>query len=183
MGPNPERCAHLRPLGSCATSYGLALGIPQPQGVLHQFNHVAIGVMNVGGVPTAVATDRGRSIRDFQRLQVGYHFIPVVYLQGEMPRRVGGWRKSAVDFPAPDSQLQLSLVQFRATVEKFGAQDSFVPLAGPLLVADLEIDVLDHRNPGHESPPYDLMIWRPGRDRASGPAQQFLFHAVCVEGF
>ena len=63
---------------------------------------------------------------------------------------------SAVNFPAADSQLELALIEFRATVEILCAEDLLVPLAGTLLVADLDIDMLDHRYPGHHVPPVDL---------------------------
>ena len=62
-----------------------------------------------------------------------------------------------MNFSVPNPQLQLSLVQFRATVEILRTQDFRIPLASPLPVADLNIDVLDHRNPGHDLPPFDLM--------------------------
>src|SRR6266702_3769789 len=61
--------------------------------------------------------------------------------------RVGGMRR--MNLPAADPQLELSAVELRPTVEKLRTQHLLIPLSGPLPIADLDIDVLYHRNPGH----------------------------------
>jgi hypothetical protein len=52
----------------------------------------------------------------------------------------------AVDFSAANPQLELSLVQFRATVKELRSQYLLVPFPRSVLVANLDIDVLNHRN-------------------------------------
>src|ERR671930_1827935 len=54
-----------------------------------------------------------------------------------------------MNLPAADPQLELSAVELRPTVQKLCTQHLLIPLAGPLPIADLDIDVLYHRNPGH----------------------------------
>src|SRR5262249_33300202 len=60
---------------------------------------------------------------------------------------VGGM--SRMNLPAADPQLELSAVEFRPTVQKLRPQHLLIPLSGLLPIADLDIDVLYHRNPGH----------------------------------
>src|SRR5438093_13657397 len=60
---------------------------------------------------------------------------------------VGGMRR--MNLPAADPQLELSAVELRPTVQKLRTQHLLIPLSGPLPIADLDIDVLYHRNPGH----------------------------------
>src|SRR6266699_2372735 len=60
---------------------------------------------------------------------------------------VGGMRR--MNLPAADPQLELSAVELRPTVQKLRPQHLLIPLSGPLPIADLDIDVLYHRNPGH----------------------------------
>src|SRR5215467_3009672 len=60
---------------------------------------------------------------------------------------VGSMRR--MNLPAADPQLELSAVELRPTVQKLRTQHLLIPLAGPLPVADLDIDVLYHRNSGH----------------------------------
>src|SRR5215831_11703998 len=60
---------------------------------------------------------------------------------------VGGMRR--MNLPAADPQLGLSAVELRPTVQKLRTQHLLIPLSGPLPIADLDIDVLYHRNPGH----------------------------------
>src|SRR2546428_7258832 len=60
---------------------------------------------------------------------------------------VGGM--SRMNLSAADSQLELSSVELRPTVQKLRTQHLLIPLSGPLPIADLDIDVLYHRNPGH----------------------------------
>src|SRR5215510_8350351 len=62
-------------------------------------------------------------------------------------RWVGDMRR--MNLPATDPQLELSAVELRPTVQKLRPQHLLIPLAGPLPIADLDIDVLYHRNPGH----------------------------------
>src|SRR5919202_2468900 len=62
-------------------------------------------------------------------------------------RGVGGMRR--VNLPAADPQLELSAVELRPAVQKLRPQHLLIPPAGPLPIADLDIDVLYHRNPGH----------------------------------
>src|SRR5215471_15161008 len=61
--------------------------------------------------------------------------------------RIGCMRR--MNLTATDPQLELSAVELWPTVQKFCAQHLLMPLAGPLPIADLDIDVLYHRNPGH----------------------------------
>src|SRR5215471_3750932 len=61
--------------------------------------------------------------------------------------RVCGMRR--MNLPTADPQLELSVVELRPTVQKLRTQHLLIPLSGPLPVADLDIDVLYHRNPGH----------------------------------
>src|SRR5215510_8926250 len=61
--------------------------------------------------------------------------------------RVGGMR--GMNLPAADPQLELPAVELRPTVQKLRTQHLLIPLSGPLPIADLDIDVLYHRNPGH----------------------------------
>src|SRR5262245_31781586 len=61
--------------------------------------------------------------------------------------RVGSMRR--MNLPAADPQLELSAVELRPTVQKLRPQHLLIPLSGPLPIADLDIDVLYHRNPGH----------------------------------
>src|SRR5215468_9516937 len=61
--------------------------------------------------------------------------------------RVGSMRR--MNLPAADPQLKLSAVELRPTVQKLRTQHLLIPLSGPLPIADLDIDVLYHRNPGH----------------------------------
>src|SRR5919108_3594351 len=61
--------------------------------------------------------------------------------------RVGGM--GGMNLPAADAQLELSAVELRPTVQKLRSQHLLIPLAGPLPIADLDINVLYHRNPGH----------------------------------
>src|SRR5438270_10970088 len=60
---------------------------------------------------------------------------------------VGGM--SRMKLSAADPQLELSAVELWPTVQKLRTQHLLIPLSGPLLIADLDIDVLYHRNPGH----------------------------------
>src|SRR5215467_5695187 len=60
---------------------------------------------------------------------------------------VGSMRR--MNLPAADPQLELSAVELRPTVQKLRTQHLLIPLAGPLPITDLDIDVLYHRNPGH----------------------------------
>src|SRR5262249_25942989 len=60
---------------------------------------------------------------------------------------VGGMRR--MNLPTADPQLELSAVELRPTVQKLRPQHLLIPLSGPLPIADLDIDVLYHRNPGH----------------------------------
>src|SRR5215813_7696026 len=60
---------------------------------------------------------------------------------------VGGMRR--MNLPAADPQLELPAVELRPTVQKLRPQHLLIPLSGPLPIADLDIDVLYHRNPGH----------------------------------
>src|SRR5882672_1963944 len=61
---------------------------------------------------------------------------------------VGGM--SRMNLPTSDPQLELSAVELRPTVQKLRTQHLLIPLSGPLPIADLDIDVLYHRNPGHD---------------------------------
>src|SRR5215467_3666918 len=61
--------------------------------------------------------------------------------------RIGYMRR--MNLTATDPQLELSAVELWPTIQKFCAQHLLIPLAGPLPIADLDIDVLYHRNPGH----------------------------------
>src|SRR5215831_16409693 len=61
--------------------------------------------------------------------------------------RVGGMRR--MNLPTADPQLELSAVKLWPTVQKLRTQHLLIPLSGPLSIADLDIDVLYHRNPGH----------------------------------
>ena len=45
--------------------------------------------------------------------------------------------------------LGMPLVELRPTVHKLSTQHLLIPLSGPLLITNLDIDVLYHRNPGH----------------------------------
>src|SRR5215467_3263822 len=54
-----------------------------------------------------------------------------------------------MNLPAADPQLELSAVELRPTVQKLRPQHLLIPLSGPLTIADLDIDVLYHRNSGH----------------------------------
>ena len=56
---------------------------------------------------------------------------------------------SGMNLCAPDPQLELPFIEFRAAVQKFRAQYLLVPLPGALAIADLDIDVLDQCHPGH----------------------------------
>src|SRR4029453_7337241 len=60
---------------------------------------------------------------------------------------VGGMRR--MNLPAADPQLELSAVELRPTVQKLRPQHLLIPLSGPLPIADLDIDVVYHRTPGH----------------------------------
>src|SRR5918912_283166 len=60
---------------------------------------------------------------------------------------VGSMRR--MNLPAADPQLELSAVELRPTIQKLRPQHLLIPLAGPLPIADLDIDVLYHRHPGH----------------------------------
>src|SRR5215470_8609953 len=62
-------------------------------------------------------------------------------------RRVGSMH--CMNLPAADPQLELSAVELRSTVQKLRPQHLLIPLASPLPIADLDIDVLYHRHPGH----------------------------------
>src|SRR5439155_10320529 len=67
---------------------------------------------------------------------------------------VGGMRR--MNLSAADPQLELSAVELRPTVQKLRTQHLLIPLSGPLPIADLDIDVLYHRNPGHGCTSYRL---------------------------
>src|SRR6266478_4960768 len=56
---------------------------------------------------------------------------------------------SRMNVPASDPQLELSAVELRPKVQKLRTQHLLIPFSGPLPIADLDIDVLYHRNPGH----------------------------------
>src|SRR4029450_4829821 len=60
---------------------------------------------------------------------------------------VGGM--SSMNLPTTDPQLELSAVELRPTVQKLRPQHLLIPLSCPLPIADLDIDVLYHRNPVH----------------------------------
>src|SRR5256885_10355413 len=60
---------------------------------------------------------------------------------------VGGMRR--MNLSAADPQLELSVVELRPAVQKLRTQHLLIPLSGPLPIADLDIDVLYHRNPRH----------------------------------
>src|SRR5262249_45992191 len=62
-------------------------------------------------------------------------------------RWIRGMRR--MNLPAADAQLELSAVELWPTVQKLRPQHLLIPFAGPLPIADLDIDVLYHRNPGH----------------------------------
>src|SRR5215472_16538956 len=59
------------------------------------------------------------------------------------------WGMCRMNVPTADPQLELSVVELRRTFQKLRTQHLLIPLSGPLPVADLDIDVLYHRNPGH----------------------------------
>src|SRR5215470_902832 len=61
--------------------------------------------------------------------------------------RAGSMRR--MNLSTADPQLELSAVELRPTVQKLRPQHLLIPLSGPLPIADLDIDVLYHRNPGH----------------------------------
>src|SRR4029453_17527766 len=67
---------------------------------------------------------------------------------------VGGMRR--MNLPAADPQLELSAVELRHTVQKLRPQHLLIPLSGPLPIADLDIDMLYHRHPGHGYTSYRL---------------------------
>src|SRR5918911_4352127 len=56
---------------------------------------------------------------------------------------------SGMNLPATNPQLELSAVELPPTVQKLRPQHLLIPFSGPLPIADLDIDVLYHRNPGH----------------------------------
>ena len=132
----------------------LALGVFQPQRVLHQLDAVAVRVLYIGGVSAAIRPDRGCSIGDAERVQVGDHFLPVVNLDREMARwgRVGSIRR--MNLSTSDLQLELPVVKFRPTVQELGAEYLLIPLLGSLAVTNRNIDMLDKGNPGHRMPSF-----------------------------
>jgi hypothetical protein len=109
----------------------VAFGVLYPQRVVYQLDHVAVRIMNVGvvsvvilaapiGSPALSTDSRCRPIRHAQFVQVGNHVLPIRNLHREMD----GWYPnglsdiSGMNLCAPDPQLELPFIEFRATVQK-----------------------------------------------------------------
>jgi hypothetical protein len=54
-----------------------------------------------------------------------------------------------MNLPTADPQLELSAVELRPTVQKLRTQHLLIPLSGLFPIADLDINVLYHRDSGH----------------------------------
>src|SRR5262245_28024285 len=104
--------------------------------MVHQLDHVAIRVVNIGVVLATIlstslvgvgSTDiragaGGRRARmgNAQLLEVGEHGLPVVNLHGEMAGADRGWVWGfrEVHLATADAQLQLPLIERRTPIQK-----------------------------------------------------------------
>src|SRR5712692_993520 len=145
----------------------VSLGVLQAERMVDQLDEVSVEIVHVRVVLAGVlaaplmrigAADvepgaRGRRphVLDAQLVQASEHGVPVVHLQGEMAGRDGGRPRGLgeVDLAVSDAQLELPLVERRASVQELGAQHLRVPVPGPLSIADLDVDVVNQLDPEH----------------------------------
>src|SRR4030095_13504436 len=118
--------------------------------MVHQFDHIAVRVMNVGVVfapvfslPIArfVAANRtpnapssGARIGHTEGIEMRQGGLPVVHLYRKVHRRnTDGLRRlSKVHLPRADAQLELAPVEGRTTVQELSTEHFFVPSPRPL---------------------------------------------------
>src|SRR5262249_7944311 len=155
-----------QPLGVVRDLDLAPLGVLQAQRMVHELDQVAVGILDVGVVLAAVlappllrirtadartgAGRRGPYVRNAELGEVGQSGFPVIDLDREVAghRDPRARRYGEVDLAAAEPQLELPLVQRRATVEELGAEDLLVPRPRSFAVADLDIHVVDELD-GH----------------------------------
>src|SRR5262249_7710899 len=138
----PCEALHTAPQGAdLCGAYTWGLGPMQSQGVVHQFKHVVVWVMDVGVVGTVVGTGTRFGIAHTYGVKVGQHALPIGNLQGEMVRgdRLGLRGLGEVNLSGTQIELKLALVGHRSTVYELHAEDSLIPLLSPLTVANLDV--------------------------------------------
>ena len=129
--------------------------------MIHQLDHVAVRVVNVGVVFTAVfplpiarvvaanstpkAPSSGTRIGHTKGIEMRQGGLPVVHLNRKVHGRdTDGLRNfSKVHLPRADAQLELAPVEGWTTVQELSAKYFFVPLPRTLPIANLDIDMMD----------------------------------------
>src|SRR5215471_11233459 len=130
--------------------------------MVHQFDHVAVGIVNIGvvliGVLTCPIAWLFPATRTCPAARIGYtkgiqmrqRRLPVVHLHSKVPYDTHGlWHLSKVHFSRADAQLQLTRVARRATVEKFRPEHLLIPLPRALPITSLDVHMMDHSDFGH----------------------------------
>ena len=67
-----------------------------------------------------------------------------------------------MNFPIADAELQLPLIGFRTPVVEFGSQHLFIPLPGSSAVGNLNINMLNYRDPSITTTGYRVKYSRVG---------------------
>src|SRR5882672_1735208 len=129
--------------------------------MIHQLDHVAVGIVNVGVVFAAifalpiacvVTANRGPNapasragIRYTDSIEMRQGGFPVVHLNGKVHRRdTDGLRRlGKVHLPRADAQLELTSVERWTAVQELRTEHFFVPLPRTLPIANLDIDMMD----------------------------------------
>src|SRR5262249_6891889 len=129
--------------------------------MIHQFDHVAVRIMNVRVVFAAVfplpiarvvaancaanTPSSGAPIRHTKGIEMHQGGFPVVYLHRKVDRRdTDGLRSlGKVHLPRANAQLELAPVEGRTAVQELSAEHILVPLPRPLPIANLDIDMMD----------------------------------------
>src|SRR5207249_4036538 len=139
----------------------LALGILESQPMIHQLDHVAVRIVNVGVVFAAVfplsrarvvaanraphASSSGARIGHTEGIEMRQGGLPVVHFHRKVHRRdTDGLRSlGKVHLPRADAQLELAPVERRTTVQELSTEHFLVPLPRPLPIANLDIDMMN----------------------------------------
>src|SRR4030095_15907592 len=129
--------------------------------MVHQFDHIAVRVMNVGVVFAAVfslpiarvvaanrapnAPSSGARIGHTEGIEMRQGGLPVVHLNRKVHRRdTDGLRSlGKVHLPRADAQLELASVEGWTAVQELSAEHFLVPLPCTLPIRNLDIDMMD----------------------------------------
>src|SRR5262249_24980094 len=137
------------------------LSIFESQPMIHQLDHIAVRIVNVGVVFAAVfplpiawvvaanrapnAPSSSTRIGHTKGIEVRQCGLPVVYLNRKVDRRdTDGLRSlGKVHLPRANAQLELAPVEGWTTVQELSAEHFLIPLPRTLPIANLDIDMMD----------------------------------------